>query len=94
MTLSRAATAIRHAFRQLAEFGKDYQLTAPVLNSLFDSVNGKHYMGWVSHRSATTTHAVRAAIQRSQASNAPLSRDLEINPKPVAKWPKQTTLNI
>jgi hypothetical protein len=39
----------------------------------------------VSHGSVTTTHAVRAALQRSQASLAPLSRELRINPKTVAK---------
>lgn len=33
-------------------------------------------MGQVRHGSATTTHAVRAAIQRSQASLAQLSREL------------------
>jgi hypothetical protein len=33
-------------------------------------------MGQVGHGCATTTHAVRAAIQRSQASLATLSREL------------------
>jgi transposase-like protein len=47
-------------------------------------------MGQVRHGSATTTHAVRAAIQRSQASIAELSRELGINPKTVAKWRKAT----
>ncbi|MFE8107825.1 IS481 family transposase, partial [Sphingomonas melonis] len=32
-------------------------------------------MGQVRHGCATTTHAVRAAIQRSQASLATLSRE-------------------
>ena len=49
-------------------------------------------MGQVRHGSATTTHAVRAAIQRSQASLATLSRDLGINPKTVAKWRKRQTV--
>ena len=49
-------------------------------------------MGQVRHRSATTTHAVRAAIQRSQASLAELSRELGINPKTVAKWRKRATV--
>ena len=49
-------------------------------------------MGQVRHGSATTTHAVRAAIQRSQASLATLSRELGINPKTVAKWRKRQTL--
>jgi 2,4-dienoyl-CoA reductase-like NADH-dependent reductase (Old Yellow Enzyme family) len=48
-------------------------------------------MGQVRHGSATTTHAVRAAIQRSQASLAQLSRELGINPKTVAKWRKRAT---
>ena len=46
----------------------------------------------VRHGSATTTHAVRAAIQRSQASIAELSRELGINPKTVAKWRKRQTV--
>ena len=49
-------------------------------------------MGQVRHGSATTTHAVRAAIQRSQASIAMLSRELGINPKTVAKWRKRQTV--
>ncbi len=49
-------------------------------------------MGQVRHGSATTTHAVRAAIQRSQASLAQLSRELGINPKTVAKWRKRATV--
>lgn len=49
-------------------------------------------MGQIRHRSATTTHAVRTAIQRSQASTAELSRELGINPKTVAKWRKRQTV--
>jgi len=49
-------------------------------------------MGQVRHGSATTTHAVRAAIQRSQASLAQLSQELGINPKTVAKWRKRATV--
>ena len=37
-------------------------------------------------------HAVRAAIQRSQASLATLSRELGINPKTVSKWRKRQTV--
>ena len=37
-------------------------------------------------------HAVRAAIQRSQASLAQLSREIGINPKTVAKWRKRATV--
>ena len=50
-------------------------------------------MGQVRHGSATTTYAVRAAIQRSQASLADLSRELGINPKTVAKWRKRASLD-
>ena len=50
-------------------------------------------MGQVRHGSATTTHAVRAAIQRSQASLAHLSQELVINPKTVAKWRKRATVD-
>ena len=49
-------------------------------------------MGQVRHGSATTTHAVRAAIQRSQALLSTLSRELGINPKTVAKWRKRATV--
>ena len=49
-------------------------------------------MGQVRHGSATTTHAVRAAIQRSQASLAQLSKELGINAKTVAKWRKRQTV--
>lgn len=40
----------------------------------------------VRHGSATTTHALRAAIQRSQVSLAQLSEELGISAKTVAKW--------
>ena len=49
-------------------------------------------MGQVRHGSATTTYAVRTAIQRSQASLAALSREFGINPKTVAKWRKRQTV--
>jgi transposase-like protein len=50
-------------------------------------------VGQVLHGSATTTHAVRAAIQRSQASIQALSERYGINPKTVAKWRKRTRLD-
>lgn len=46
-------------------------------------------MGQILHGSATTTHAIRAAIQRSQASIAELSRTYGVNPKTIAKWRKR-----
>ena len=49
-------------------------------------------MGQVLHGSATTTHAVRALIQRSKASNAALSRELGINVKTVAKWRRRDSV--
>jgi transposase InsO family protein len=47
-------------------------------------------MGQIRHGCATTTHAVRAAIQRSQASLAQLSAEFGVNPKTVAKWRKRS----
>jgi len=49
-------------------------------------------MGQILHGSATTTHAVRALIQRSAASDAALSRELGINIKTVAKWRKRESV--
>lgn len=49
-------------------------------------------MGQIRHGSAATTYAVRAAIQRSQASLAQLSKELGINPKIVAKWRKRASV--
>src|SRR5258708_27365456 len=44
-----------------------------------------------SHGSATTTEAVRRAIQHYQESLKALARRHGINPKTVAKWKKRTT---
>lgn len=49
-------------------------------------------MGQILHGSATTTHAIRAAIQRSKASIQALSGRYGINPKTVAKWRRRTSL--
>lgn len=46
-------------------------------------------MGQILHSSATTTHAIRAAIQRSKASLKELSEQYGLNPKTVAKWKKR-----
>ena len=46
-------------------------------------------MGQVLHGSATTTEAVRRAIQHSQASLRALAKRHGINPKTVAKWKKR-----
>ena len=43
-------------------------------------------MGQVLHGCATTTHAVRAAIQRSKATIAALAEKHGVNPKTVMKW--------
>ncbi len=48
-------------------------------------------MGQVLHRSATTTEAVRRAIQHSQESMRALARRHSINPKTVAKWKKRNS---
>lgn len=46
-------------------------------------------MGQLLHGSATTTHAVRTAIQRSKASIQALSKRYGVNPKTVMKWKKR-----
>ena len=46
-------------------------------------------MGQVLHGSATTTEAVRRAIQHSQESLRALAKRYGINPKTVAKWKKR-----
>jgi transposase InsO family protein len=48
-------------------------------------------LGSVLHGSATTTEAVRRAIQNSQASLRALAARHGINPKTVAKWRKRDT---
>jgi transposase InsO family protein len=49
-------------------------------------------MGQVLHGSATTTEAVRRAIQHSQESLRALAKRYGINPKTVSKWKKRTTV--
>ena len=49
-------------------------------------------MGQVHHGGATTTAAVRRAIQQSQESLRVLARRHGINPKTVAKWKKRTSV--
>ncbi len=46
-------------------------------------------MGQVLHSRATTTEAVRRAIQHSQESIAALAEKHGINPKTVQKWKKR-----
>ena len=46
-------------------------------------------MGQILHGSATTTHAVRAAIQRSKATIKELAERHGLDPKTVAKWKKR-----
>src|SRR5215211_4516562 len=48
-------------------------------------------MGQVHHGSATTTAAIRRAIQHSQASLRALAKRYGINQKTVAKWRKRTS---
>ena len=48
-------------------------------------------MGQVHHGSATTTAAVRRAIQHSQESLRALARRYGINQKTAAKWKKRTS---
>jgi transposase-like protein len=49
-------------------------------------------MDQVLHGSATTTEAVRRAIQHSQASLRELARRYCVNPKTIAKWRKRTSV--
>nr|CAD7045851.1 IS481 family transposase [Rhizobium sp. P007] len=49
-------------------------------------------MGQILHGSATTTEAVRRAIQNSQESLRVLSKRYGINQKTVAKWKKRTSV--
>ena len=49
-------------------------------------------MGQVLHGSATTTEAVRRAIQHSQESLRALAKRYGINPKTVAKWKRRTSV--
>src|SRR3954447_17462969 len=49
-------------------------------------------MGQVLHGSATTTEAVRRAIQHSQESLRALARRYSINPKTVAKWKRRSSV--
>ena len=48
-------------------------------------------MGQVLHGSATTTEAVRRAIQHSQPSLRALAKRYGINQKTVAKWKRRTS---
>ncbi|RWE02860.1 MAG: helix-turn-helix domain-containing protein, partial [Mesorhizobium sp.] len=48
-------------------------------------------MGQVLHGSATTTEAVRRAIQHSQESLRALAKRYGINQKTVAKWRERTS---
>jgi hypothetical protein len=49
-------------------------------------------MGQVLHGSAKTTHAVRAAIQRSKATIAELAEQYDLNPKTVMKWRRRPSV--
>jgi transposase InsO family protein len=49
-------------------------------------------MGQVLHGSATTTEAIRRAIQHSQESLRVLAKRHGINPKTVAKWKRRTAV--
>src|SRR5690349_11592774 len=49
-------------------------------------------MGQVLHGSATTTEAIRRAIQHSQASLRTLARRYGINQKTVAKWKRRSSV--
>ena len=48
-------------------------------------------MGQILHGSATTTEAVRLAIQHSQASLKTLARRYGVNQKTITKWKRRTS---
>ena len=50
-------------------------------------------MGHILHGSATTTYAIRAAIQRSKAPLKKLAERYGLNHKTVTKWRKQAFVN-
>jgi hypothetical protein len=50
-------------------------------------------MGQVLHGSATTTEAVRRAIQHSQESLRGLAKRYGVNPKTVAKWKARSSVS-
>jgi transposase-like protein len=49
-------------------------------------------MGKVLHGGATTTEAVRRAIQNSQASLRELASRYGVNARTIAKWRKRTSV--
>jgi len=49
-------------------------------------------MGQVLHGSATTTEAIRRAIQHSQESRRALARRYGVNPKTVTKWKQRSSV--
>ena len=51
-------------------------------------------MGQVLHGSATTTAAVRRAIQHSQESLRGLAKRYGVNPKTIAKWKSRKSVSI
>src|SRR4029079_17143688 len=50
-------------------------------------------MGQILHGSATTTYAIRTAIQRSKAPLKELAAQYGLNHKTVAKWRKRAFVN-
>src|ERR1700722_18962146 len=50
-------------------------------------------MGQILHGSATTTEAVRRAIQHSQESLRALAKRYGVNPKTVAKWKARSSVS-
>ena len=59
--------------------------------NLFASMEGGT-TGQVLHGSATTTEAVRRAVQRSQENLRALSKRYGINQKTVGKWKKRNSV--
>lgn len=58
---------------------------------MFGGMEG-HAMGQILHGSATTTAAIRQAMQNSEESLRALAGRYRINLKTVAKWKKRETV--
>ncbi len=65
----------------------------PDFNGAIFSDKWKEALWQVLHSSATTTQAVRRAIQNSQESLRTLAKRYGINQKTVAKWKKRTSVD-
>src|SRR6202050_2641954 len=73
------------------KFGGQSWTPIPRLRGRFSTPD--HTMGQILHGSATTTEAVRRAIQHSQESLRGLAKRYGVNPKTIAKWRARTSVS-